>query len=177
MVVMTDDNPNPLFQPTKQNMMQAMSWLASCNNYGDSLFFHFSGHGGQRQDASGDESDGMDETILPVDYHAVGHITDDEMNKLMVRPLPHGVRLTAVFDCCHSGSSLDLPYTYNPDGSIKVTPPAVKVQNAIQGLMTGNLGALAALAGGQQSMSQKEYAKGNPVADVIMFSGCKGIVM
>ena len=30
----------------------------------------------------------------------------------MVGPLPAGCRLTAVYDCCHSGSALDLPYEY-----------------------------------------------------------------
>jgi uncharacterized caspase-like protein len=57
-VVLTDDNPNPVFRPTKQNILNAMQWLATCNNTGDSLFFHFSGHGGQQQDKTGDEDDG-----------------------------------------------------------------------------------------------------------------------
>lgn len=35
---------------------------------GDSLFFMFSGHGGQKEDVSGDEEDGYDETILPSDW-------------------------------------------------------------------------------------------------------------
>jgi hypothetical protein len=35
---------------------------------GMSLFFSFSGHGSQKQDYSGDEDDGMDETILPTDF-------------------------------------------------------------------------------------------------------------
>lgn len=39
---------------------------------GDSLFFSFSGHGGQQRDVDGDEVDGMDETILPVDYKTAG---------------------------------------------------------------------------------------------------------
>lgn len=28
----------------------------------------------------------------------------------MVRPLPAGVKLTAIFDSCHSGTVLNLPY-------------------------------------------------------------------
>ena len=31
-----------------------------------------SGHGGQTKDLDGDEEDGMDETILPVDYKTAG---------------------------------------------------------------------------------------------------------
>jgi len=34
------------------------------------------------------------------------------MHDIMVKPLPAGCRLTAIFDCCHSGSLLDLPYEY-----------------------------------------------------------------
>jgi len=31
---------------------------------------------------------------------------------IMVEPLPAGCRLTAIYDCCHSGAALDLPYQY-----------------------------------------------------------------
>lgn len=39
-----------------------------------------------------------DETIYPVDFKTAGQMTDDEMHDLMVRPLPQGCRLTAIFD-------------------------------------------------------------------------------
>jgi hypothetical protein len=45
-----------------------MDWLVWDAHSGDSLFFLFSGHGGQTEDLNGDEDDGMDETILPVDW-------------------------------------------------------------------------------------------------------------
>ena len=41
----------------------------------DSLFLHYSGHGGQQWDENGDEEDGMDEYICPVDGK---NIVDDE---------------------------------------------------------------------------------------------------
>ena len=61
------------------------------------------GHGGQTKDLDGDEEDGYDEVIYPVDFRQVGHIVDDEMHDIMVKPLQPGVRLTAIFDSCHSG--------------------------------------------------------------------------
>lgn len=38
---------------------------------------------------------------------------------LLVRPLPPGCRLTAIFDSCHSGTAMDLPYIYSTEGKIK----------------------------------------------------------
>lgn len=40
-----------------------------------SLFFHYSGHGSQKADYTGDEDDGMDETILPTDYKTVSTLS------------------------------------------------------------------------------------------------------
>jgi len=81
---------------------------------GDALFFHFSGHGAQQEDPHGYEEDGMNETILPIDFKSAGMITDDQISDMIVKHLPEGVRLTAVMDCCHSGSGLDLPFTWVP---------------------------------------------------------------
>ena len=36
-----------------------------------------SGHGGQTRDLDGEEIDGYDEVIFPVDYLTAGHIVDD----------------------------------------------------------------------------------------------------
>jgi hypothetical protein len=36
-----------------------------------------SGHGGQTKDTDGDEADGYDETIYPLDFKQAGHIVDD----------------------------------------------------------------------------------------------------
>jgi uncharacterized caspase-like protein len=50
MVCLTDDNPDPNYQPTRQNIINAMNWLVADAQPGDSLFFHFSGHGGSVPD-------------------------------------------------------------------------------------------------------------------------------
>jgi hypothetical protein len=59
---------------------------------------------------AGDEEDGFDDTIVPVDYQQTGQIRDDLLFERLVMPLPEGSQLTAVMDCCHSGTVLDLPY-------------------------------------------------------------------
>lgn len=87
-----------------------MQWLVRDAQPNDSLWFHYSGHGGQTkvslsvnvaicrlnlcQDLDGDEDDGYDETIYPVDHETAGMIVDDEMHDIMVRLLPIGCRLT-----------------------------------------------------------------------------------
>jgi hypothetical protein len=127
MVVLTDNSSHPRQQPTRQNMVRcvpkpisgglmfyqidAMHWLVRDARPNDSLFFHYSGHGGQTKDLDGDEEDGFDEVIYPLDFKRTSHIVDDEMHMIMVSGLPAGCRLTAIFDACHSGSALDLPYT------------------------------------------------------------------
>jgi len=111
--ILTDDLQDPSMQPTKANIMRELSNLARGARPGDKLFFHFSGHGSQVVDTSGDEDDGLDETILPVDYNSAGQIIDDDLYSTLVEPLPPGCQLTALMDCCHSGTGLDLPYVHN----------------------------------------------------------------
>ncbi|KAJ3528873.1 hypothetical protein NMY22_g9239 [Coprinellus aureogranulatus] len=61
----------------------------------------------------------MDETIFPVDYKEAGDIIDDELYKALVDRLPAGCRLTAIFDSCHSGTVLDLPYIHSAHGRLR----------------------------------------------------------
>eukprot|EP01012_Entosiphon_sulcatum_P019207 TRINITY_DN2404_c0_g1_i1.p1 TRINITY_DN2404_c0_g1~~TRINITY_DN2404_c0_g1_i1.p1 ORF type:complete len:497 (+),score=104.82 TRINITY_DN2404_c0_g1_i1:94-1584(+) len=124
MLVLTDDQRGAN-SPTRDNILRGIQWLVAGAQPGDSLFFHYSGHGGQQRDQSGHEEDGYDETILPLDYQK-GHITDDEIWRLMVAPLPSGTRLTAVMDCCHSGTGMDLAYNWNRHSNrwIEETNPA-----------------------------------------------------
>ena len=43
MVLLTDDQQNPMSQPTKANILRAMHWLVKDAQPNDSLFFHYSG--------------------------------------------------------------------------------------------------------------------------------------
>ena len=102
--------PGCFGKPTRKNIEQAVLWLADGAQPGDNLFFHYSGHGSQLPDDNGDEDDGFDETLVPLDFNASGMIRDDWIFKSLCASLPAGCRLTAVTDCCHSGSILDLPF-------------------------------------------------------------------
>lgn len=109
---MTDDKEerNQLRIPTRYNILMAMRWLLENTKSGDSLVFHFSGHGTQEISMDGNEIDGLDEAICPVDYEEQGKILDDEINTAIVRPLPRGAKLHAIVDACHSGTVLDLSF-------------------------------------------------------------------
>jgi len=126
-VMLTDDARDQRQLPTRKNIIDAMRWLVRDARCHDALFFHYSGHGGQTKDLNGDEIDGYDEVIFPLDFARAGHILDDDMHTIMVKSLPQGCRLTAVFDSCHSGTALDLPYVYHSNGRLKgnqITPSA-----------------------------------------------------
>ncbi|KAI0070425.1 hypothetical protein K474DRAFT_1670108 [Panus rudis PR-1116 ss-1] len=184
-VILSDDAKNPRQIPTKRNMIEAMQWLVRDAKPNDSLFFHYSGHGGQTKDTDGDEADGYDEVIYPVDFKTAGHIVDDMMHDIMVRPLPPGCRLTAIFDSCHSGSALDLPYIYSTEGKIKEPNLAAEAGQGLlsavtsyargdmSGVMTSVTGLFKAATGNTQKADKIAKRTKTSPADVISWSGCK----
>ncbi|KAF9267795.1 hypothetical protein L218DRAFT_954986 [Marasmius fiardii PR-910] len=184
-VMLTDDNPNPRQQPTGQNIIHAMQWLVKGAAPNDSLFFHYSGHGGQTKDLDGDEEDGYDEVIYPVDHEENGHIVDDLIHDVMVKPLPPGCRLTAIFDSCHSGSAMDLPYIYSTEGKVKEPNLAAEAGQGLLSAVTsyarGDMGGVMSSAMGlfktatgqnQKAQKRARETKTSP-ADCISWSGCK----
>ncbi|PON71080.1 Zinc finger, LSD1-type domain containing protein [Parasponia andersonii] len=114
-LMLTEEETDPYKRPTKHNMRMALYWLVQGCQPGDSLVFHYSGHGSQQKDYNGDEIDGYDETLCPLDYETQGMIVDDEINATIVKPLPAGVKLHAIIDACHSGTVLDLPFLCRMD--------------------------------------------------------------
>lgn len=100
----------------------------------DIVVFYYSGHGSQLTDTSGDETDGMDETLVPYDSRdparKVFDISDDELNGLFLQLSSKTKNLTVILDSCHSGTGLRSA----PEASLRVkeakpdlrTPPAQK---------------------------------------------------
>lgn len=79
----------------------------------DAAVFMFSGHGTQvfADRAEGIEADGLDEGIAPSDYDSRGIIRDGYLRRLFEGFNPK-TKVVCVFDCCHSGSIMDLPFYY-----------------------------------------------------------------
>lgn len=115
MLILMDDGQHNA--PTRRNIMDAFTRITQYSEPGDVVFVHYSGHGGRVEDTSGDEDDGYDETLIPVDFKKAGHILDDDVFATLVKPMKRDVRVTVLMDCCHSGTALDLPYEMNATDS------------------------------------------------------------
>jgi hypothetical protein len=70
-----------------------------------------------RQGGGGDEDDGYDETLIPLDFRTSGQIRDDDLLRVLVSPMAAGVTMTCIMDSCHSGTVLDLPYRFTATGN------------------------------------------------------------
>ena len=84
---------------------------------GDLVYIHFSCHGQPVEDLNGDEPEGWDEALVPIDaqktyqkgvYEGKNHIIDDELNEYL-REIRTKVGkngfVYVVVDACHAGSS------------------------------------------------------------------------
>ena len=108
--ILTDDSETT---PTTMNILRQLGKLiiAAYYNKTKELFIHYSGHGTYLFDSSGDESDGKDEALVPLDYQTAGLITDDLLHDYLAY-LPEDCKCICLIDCCHSGTMLDLKYKY-----------------------------------------------------------------
>lgn len=185
MVMLTDDQQDYNRIPTRQNIINAMQWLVRDARPNDSYFFHISSHGGLVPDQNGDEEDGFDSCVYPVDFEVAGPIIDDEMHDIMVKSLPPGCKLTALFDCCHSGTALDLPFVYSTKGVVK-EPNLWKdagsgAFRAFVDYERGDLsGAISAVSGIFKKVTNSNTGNRDAIirskmspADVVSLSGCK----
>lgn len=101
----TDIHQLANIQATKASILKEIQWLVRDALRGDSLVFHYSSHGSQIPDTSGDETDGMDEILCcyDMDWSGHGYITDDDLARL-AQQVPAGVFVEGFFDTCFSGT-------------------------------------------------------------------------
>ena len=128
-----------------------MDWLVSEPQ--TTCFLHYSGHGGQVKDPDGDRASGFDDTIVPVDYLTSGQLDSDTLHRRLVSHLPPSSSLFVVFDCCHSGSAIELPFVYRSDehGNVSL------VDNVNQGMHL--MGAASHLIQGGFNVNKIQEAK------------------
>jgi len=115
LVLMDDDRHH---EPTKGIILDALERMCQLSEEGDSIFFHFSGHGGTLLNEYEYDEDGIvHELLAPGDFREMGPVLDDELYSTFVSKVPKGVHAVVVIDTCHptsfkSGKScaIDLPY-------------------------------------------------------------------
>lgn len=84
---------------TRAAVTEAIGRLARTTAPGDLAVIHYSGHGGQVPDSSGDELDNLDETWCLFD----GQFLDDELQACLAL-FPAGSNVVVLSDSCHSGT-------------------------------------------------------------------------
>jgi len=104
-------------QATYSAICKALSDLVSLSEEGDMVYIHFSGHGQQITDLSGDEKDGLDEAWVPYDacqkfqkgkYEGENHLLDDQLNRYlhnMREKVGETGKIIVIADACHSGEA------------------------------------------------------------------------
>lgn len=127
-LVITDAKTSQV-KPSRDVILQTLKDFVAKTKAGDTLFVHYSGHGTYTKDRSMrapviiapahvkaiDEPDARDEMICPCEGE---FIRDDELYEILVKPFPKGAKLRVIFDCCHSGSGIDLPLRCNDSQGI-----------------------------------------------------------
>lgn len=102
-------------QATYSGITSALKKVAKVSKKGDIVYLHFSMHGQPFEDLNGDETDGWDEALIPVDaqmqftegkYEGKKHLVDDELERYISKIRSNvgtNGKLYVVLDACHSG--------------------------------------------------------------------------
>jgi len=111
---LTDNTP---VKPTKTNIINSLTKMLSDSIIGDQLVFFYSGHGSTINKEKPNVFEKSDDVLLTINFE---YIIDDELNEIIQKNLKPGVKLFVLFDCCHSGTMLDLKYNYSLDTRMNI---------------------------------------------------------
>jgi len=104
--IMRDDSGD-FIAPTKTNIMNEFNTLSIQSQNLEEIWFHYSGHGSQLKNQNSELRD----IIIPCNYEEEGIIKDTELFQ-WIQKISTNCRMIMVFDCCHSGSICDMPWTF-----------------------------------------------------------------
>lgn len=126
-------------EASQEGIFKAINILTRLTQKGDIIYFHFSGHGQQLFDDNGDETDGLDESIVPYDApirfkpgQHEKHIRDDYLQnifKQLKKIIGNSGQLIVCIDACHSGTGTR---------DISFDKPITRGTNVIYGESSGN---------------------------------------
>ena len=91
-------------QATREAIDRELLALVNSSVAGDVIVFQYAGHGTHVPDLNGDDEDGEDESLCPVDFATGALYIDDDVAAAFAR-IPDGVNMTCFMDCCHSGTN------------------------------------------------------------------------
>ncbi|GAB4093996.1 caspase family protein [Flaviaesturariibacter terrae] len=104
----SSDNTRELYDrnATRDAILAEMNRLLSASKKGDVAFIYYAGHGSQVRNTRNGEADQRDESMVPSNTweKGVSDIRDKELATIFNKFIDKGVKLTVIYDCCHSGS-------------------------------------------------------------------------
>jgi hypothetical protein len=127
--VLRDDMNSPATLPTKANIINNLTSLASQSANLGEIWIHYSGHGSQLPDRNKDEISGYDSILVPLDYQTKGFIVDDDLLNIIKT---FACKTIMLFDSCHSGTVCDLPWSFqyvSPTNWIKTKNNSTIIKN------------------------------------------------
>ncbi len=159
---------------TTANIRKGLEWLVGGATPGDSLVFHYSGHGSQVRDVHGDElSDNLDEIICPYDLDWNNPFTDDDLAEIC-KGIPKGALFTVVLDCCHSGTGLrnylrpDLPIRY------KFLPAPVEVRHRSETRIENRgIDRSVTMSGPDKNLPVRRFGISVTKTNAVLIAGCR----
>jgi hypothetical protein len=118
--------------PTKINITSNLSTLVQKINSVSGpteLWISYSGHGTRVMDNNNDElSNIYDEVIVPSDYMKAGFVSDDILFDILNGITNKQCKVMALFDCCNSGTILDLKYKYINKNRMRIENKKANIQ-------------------------------------------------
>lgn len=121
--IMRDDlDPSSSLYPNVANIESQFSNLVARANKGEftTLWLTYSGHGSQVRATNSGEPSNKNSVIVPADFIDNGFITDNYIATQFLAKLPSNLNVNILFDSCHSGTAVDLPYTYSSPKSLAI---------------------------------------------------------
>ena len=107
---------NEQLKPSRKNIIKQLDELVA---FAKSYTFRtvylvvlYAGFGRRIADKDGEESDGYDEAMCPIDCDTNGYLRDDDLKTYFIEKLPKNVKLFMVADSTQHGNFLDLKYCY-----------------------------------------------------------------
>lgn len=122
---------------TREGILSALRALVNESAAGDVVVIHYSGHGDRLTDNNGDEIDGLDELLVPIDapydttavrkglYNGERHIRDDDLAPLLqqlrakVYDATQTGSVTLLVDACFSGTITRGDYELPSRGTVE----------------------------------------------------------